>query len=133
MIVVRIKKPALGLWWLTAPAASRLTFGCGTGTGCRFKAQGLQGIKLGQVVPLGNLHEDGFLSAFQFVVLLQFLPESVDLNSDDRIRLGIEVRLSAESLDANRVLLDFIGMRFQSPGGQKPEQLLQRRCALKGL
>ena len=24
-------------------------------------------------------------------------------------------------------------MRFQSPGGQKPEELLQRRCALKGL
>jgi hypothetical protein len=48
------------------------------------------------------------------------------------IRLGIEVRLSAERLDANRVLLNFIGMRFQSPGGQKPEQLLQSGCALKG-
>jgi hypothetical protein len=33
------------------------------------------------------------LSTLQFVVFLQFLPEPVDLNPDDGIRLGIEVRL----------------------------------------
>ena len=65
------------------------------------------------------------MRTFQLVVLLQFLPEPIDLNPDDGIRFGVEVLLSAESLDANRVLLDFIGMRLERPGGQKPEELLR--------
>src|ERR1700679_1775264 len=87
--------------------------------------QRLVELKLGQVVPFGNLHQYGVSRTFQFVVLLQFLPEPVDLNPDDGIGLRIEVRLSAESLDSNCVLLDFIGVRFKSPAGQKTEQLLE--------
>ena len=99
----------------------------------KVRRQRFEELKLGEVVPFGNLHQYGILRTFQFVVLLQFLPEPVDLNPDDGIGLGIEVRLPAESLDTNCVLLDFIGVRFKSPGGQKPEQLLKGRCALKGL
>ena len=83
-------------------------------------------------MPFRNLHEYGIVRTFQLVVLLQFLPEPVDLNPDDGIRFGVEVLLPAESLDADRVLLDFIGVRLQCPGGQKPKQLLQGRRALKG-
>jgi hypothetical protein len=77
----------------------------------------LYGLEVGEVVTFRNLHEYGMVRAFQFVVLLQFLPESVHLNPDDGVRLGIEVLLAAESLDADRVLLDFVGVCPESPGG----------------
>lgn len=72
------------------------------------------------------------MTALGIVILFQLLPQAVDLNPNDRVRLGIEVLLAAKGLNADCVLFK----PFRGPGNgfirHKLKELLQCRGISEG-
>ena len=84
-----------------------------------------QDLEAGKIMTFGNLYEDRVVSAFSVVVLLESLPEPVDLNAYDGICFWIEIGSAGERLYADRLFLDLFGMLFQNLGRQKTKQRLK--------
>jgi len=59
-------------------------------------------------------------------------PQSGCFDAYNRITLWVETFATLESLNADGVFLDFLAMGLNSPFGEKPEELLQSGCILKG-
>ena len=61
-------------------------------------------------MPFGNLNQHRIVAALSIVVLFQFQSQPVALNPNNRVYLRVEVLLSTQSLDSDRVLLqDVVG------------------------
>src|ERR1700753_3645966 len=98
----------------------------------RIRRRGRCEFKSWQVVPFGNLDQYRIPGTFQFVVFLQLLPQPINLDPDNGIRLWVEIRPAAKRFNADGVFLHLFRVFFQRSGGEKTEQLLQSWCALEG-
>ena len=72
------------------------------------------------------------MAALGIVILLQLLPESMNLNPDDRISLWIKILLAAKGFHANCVFLEAFSCSRNSPICHELKQLLQGQSISKG-
>jgi hypothetical protein len=72
------------------------------------------------------------MAALGIVILFQLLPESMDLNPNDRISFWIKILPSAKSLHADGVLLKTLPTPRNSLICQELKQLLQCQGISKG-
>ena len=83
-------------------------------------------------MPFGNLNQDRGIAALGIVILFQLLPESMDLNPDDRIGLRIKILPPPEGLYADRVFLERLRGSRNRLIGHELKQLLQCQGISKG-
>ena len=75
-------------------------------------------------MPLGNLNRNRIVATLGVVILFQLLPQPMNLNPDDWIRLWIKILLPAKGLYADGVLFEALRSPGNSSIGHKLKQLL---------
>ena len=83
-------------------------------------------------MPLGNLNENGIVSALCIVVFPQLLPQPMGLDANNGIGFGVEILGLAESSHADGVFLKRLGVGAVCLGHQELKQLLQSMRIAEG-